>query len=559
MKRVAPPSIDRFSRYLFPAMVVVLSGLLYLNAIGNGFVYDDNVYVESDPTIRHLGNIWKALTSTALDPNVSSAVPSNYYRPLVPITYMLDYRIFGMAPWGFHLTNILFHALNSLLVYLIARKLFNKRNLALAAGLLFASHPIHTEAVAWIAIVLDVGCAFFLLLAFYLYMGEGKAWVRLPLSALAFFMALLYKETAVIFPLLLVSYEFLIRRGAKGYGLKAALTVYPAVALAYLAVRLHVLGGFAPLPNPDAYLSGYRILINSVYLLMRYLWMLVFPVDLNAFHTLVPALSALDPRFIISAAAFCAMFVVWMTVGKMDRFTAFAFIWVVLPLLPTMYLLKVFGGEIWNIFCERYLYLPSFGFVLFVSYAGGRLHEGLSRNPRGRAVVPAVFLAILFLYSAQTVLRNRVWRDNVTLYADGLEKSPGVALLHNNMGFEHLMNGRLGEAEAEFAAALRLDPKYEKAYFNLGLVYMKARDWERAGRYLETALGIKSYYADTYTNLGIVYLRLGRVDDARASFMKALEINPGEGLARKYLDEIYYGNETFEGLKPPGGFRTLKR
>lgn len=541
MKCVAPPSIDRFSRYLFPAMVVVLSGLLYFNAMGNGFVYDDNVYVESDPTIRHLGNIWKALTSTALDPNVSSAVPSNYYRPLVPITYILDYRIFGMAPWGFHLTNILFHALNSLLVYLIALKLLDRRSLALAAGLLFASHPIHTEAVAWIAIVLDVGCAFFLLLAFYLYLCEGRAPVRLTLSALAFFMALLYKETAILFPLMLVSYEFLVRRGAKWRGLKAALTIYPAVALAYLAVRLHVLGGFAPLPNPDAYLSGYQILLNSVYLLMRYLRMLVFPADLNAFHTLVPALSTLDPRFIASVAALCAIFAVWMTVGKRDRFTAFAFIWVVLPLLPTMYLLKVFGGEIWNIFCERYLYLPSFGFVLFISYAGGRLHEGLARNPRARALIPALFLAILVLYSARTVLRNRVWRDNVTLYTDGLEKSPGVALLHNNMGFEHLMNGRLGPAEAEFTVALRLDPKYEKAYFNLGLVYMKAGDWERARRYLEAALGIKSYYADTYTNLGIVYLRLGRVDDARGSFMKALEINPKEGLARKYLEGAIMG------------------
>jgi len=545
MKPVAPPFIDKYGRYryLFPAIVIIFTGMLYLNAIGNGFVYDDNVYVESDPTVRQLGNIWKALTSTALDPNVSSAVPSNYYRPLVPITYILNYQLFGLAPWGFHLTNIIFHVLNSLLVYLIALKLLKDKNLSLAAGLLFGSHPIHTEAVAWIAIILDVGYTFFLLLAFYLYIKEGRAWVRLPLSAFAFFMALLYKETAIIFPLMLLAYELLLRRGQKWSGLKTALTVYPATALIYLTVRFHVLGGFAPLPNPDAYLGNYQILINSVYLLMRYLWMLVFPVNLNVFHTFVPALSVLELRFIASVAAFSALFILWMTAGKRDRFTALTFIWVVLPLLPTLYLLKIFGGEIWNIFCERYLYLPSFGFVLFIVYAGGHFHKSLSRNPWARAVVPALFLIILIFYSARTVLGNRVWRDNVTLYSDGLEKSPQVALLHNNMGFEYLMNGMLGEAESEFTVALRLDPKYEKAYYNLGLVYMKEREWEKARTYLETALGIKSYYADTYTNLGIVYLQLGRVDDAEICFIKALNINPDEVLARKNLEMIYHGRK----------------
>ncbi|HYA31272.1 MAG TPA: hypothetical protein VED67_00830, partial [Thermodesulfovibrionales bacterium] len=198
---------------VFPILIILLfSFLLYINALVADFVYDDKYQIVDNPWIRDIRNI-----PIIFSGNVWSFHPvfstSNYYRPLMHIVYMLNYHVFGLNPWGFHLVNILFHCGASVFVFLVTRKLLKEHRVTTSsvylsppfiAAMLFASHPTHSEVVAWIAGVPDVALTVFYLLSFYFYISFRDGAKRgYPLSVLSFSVATLFKEPALTLPILL--------------------------------------------------------------------------------------------------------------------------------------------------------------------------------------------------------------------------------------------------------------------------------------------------------------------------------------------------------------------
>lgn len=177
-------------RYYFPILSLIsVSFLVYLNALRGGFVWDDMVLIVDNEGIRKWGCFWEDFTRDFFDTTDDIIdFKYGYYRPIISLSYMADYVLWGLNPWGFHLSNIIFHTICGILVYLIFNLLFDNRYTSLAASLLFVCHPIHTESVTWISGRTDVVAAIFFLSAFYFYQRTihippsslltGKKWQR---------------------------------------------------------------------------------------------------------------------------------------------------------------------------------------------------------------------------------------------------------------------------------------------------------------------------------------------------------------------------------------------
>jgi tetratricopeptide (TPR) repeat protein len=535
-----------------PALLILIiflvSFAVYFNALWGGFVYDDTDQVLENHWIRNVKYL-PDIFSKSVWSFKEETVISNYYRPLMHLIFMLNYYVFGLRPWGFHLVNILFHAGVSVLVFVIAARLLRASPGAsppdekgflgalplspFIGAVLFATHPIHTEAVAWIAGIPDLSYTFFSLLSLYLYMRDEEGTKGMyRLSVLSFSLATLCKEPALTLPILLMAYDSIFGTKAKGYMpfIKRYLP-YFLVAGAYLGLRYHALGGFSP-QRPHIVLSAYEYIINVFPLFVQYVETLLLPFNLNAFHVLHPISSLFETGGMVSLTVTAAFVAVTVMAFKKKSKVCFGLFVIALPLLPSLYIPAV--GE--NVFAERYLYLPSFGFVLLIALA---LSWAKAVKPGLVPGMVIIALAVAILYSVGTVSRNAVWRDNVTLFTDTVRKSPDAALPHLSLGNAYLNQNRLDEAVNEFIAALKLNPDDAVAHYNLGNTYLKQNHFDKAGNEFNTALTLKPDFAEAHLNLGLIYMAQGRFEEAVNEFTIVVKLDPDDFMASKFIEFCY--------------------
>ena len=602
----APPQREgtKESLLLSIALIAAISFAVYFNALFNGFVYDDSQQVLLNPWIRDLRNlpeifaksVWSFMEKVGAD-----AVTSNYYRPLMHVTYMADFYLFGLRPWGFHLVNILFHMGNSVLVFLLISRLLDarpkkegkgqgaesikqvtgdelsaiskknqsftpsppsfltthcslfsphasrfafhdSRSSALIGALLFATHPIHTEAVTWIAALPEVAYTFFYLLSFYFYMRyreeqSAKSSVQsssggllrslcpmtyafYALSLASFSVSVLFKEPALTLPILLIAYDHALRNDRMT--LTSGIRRYSAFFIAagiYLLLRFSALGGFAP-EKRFLNLSGYEYVLNMFPLFAGYLWKVLLPINLTAFHVFHPLTSIGQAKSILSLSASAAFMAGLLIAMKKDGRVFLGFLFFAVPLLPVLYIPAL--GE--NTFTERYLYLPSAGFVLLIALCLLWLQR---KVPQFFGPALCIVIALAAFYSFQTMARNAIWKTEIVLFADTVKKSPDAPLMRNNYGSALDSNGQLDEAIEQFQAALKLRPDYWEAQMNLGIAYGKKGRLDKAVEHLDTALRLNPRSASVRANLGNAYALMGYTDMAIEQFLATLQLDPG--------------------------------
>jgi tetratricopeptide (TPR) repeat protein len=528
-----PPSKASFQKAtsiikFIPILILLLvSFVAYFNALSNGFVYDDMAQVLENPWIKDIRNLPDIFSKSAWSflPGLST---SNYYRPMMHIVYMLNYHLFGLKPWGFHLVNILFHCGASVLVFLIIRGLLTEQRVTTSsaylsppfiAAMLFASHPIHTEAVTWIAGLPDVAFTFFYLLSFYLYIsfrdGAKRGYL---LSILAFAVATLLKEPALTLLIMLIAYDYQVKKLDEtiSAGIKRYIP-YVVVSVVYLLVRYYVLRSFTPI---ESYidLSTYESIINVFPLFREYLTSLLWPFNLNLWHTFHPITSLFEAKGIISIVVTVIFFIVAVAAYRKNKVLFFGLLLLVIPLLPVFYIKGISGKP----YAERYLYLPSVGYVfllaIFLSWAKERL-------PRKVRSITIVFIVIVGLYTAGTINRNNVWKDNFSLWSDTVNKSPDSAMAHELLGTTLLYAGRNDEALEQYQIALRIDPTSVHIYRNRGLLYMNKGLLREAIIEFQKALQTDSDNPDTHYKLGLAYAKLGMRDEAMEQYGIFIESN----------------------------------
>lgn len=559
-------------RHCYPVAAILLATLaVYFNALYNGFVHDDLIQVLDNPWIKSMRFIREILGSDVW--GYYGHVSTNYYRPVMHLTYMAEYRIFGQAAWGFHLVNVVMHAGAAVLVYFIGNNILGGRggrpgsvylSPPLVAAILFAVHPIHTEAVTWIAGVPELTYTLFFLLSLYLYItASGGIGLRIFASAFFFFAALLSKEPAMALPTVIIAYDY--SSGAlQGNRLNAALKRYLPYAAAiavYLAMRLNALGGMAPVKwKTDV--TPYQDVINSVPLFTEYLKKLLFPFNLNLFQQYSPVISITDPKFMVAIfIATVFMLAAWLAVRK-EKLLLVPVAMMVVPMLPVL----VFSMVGRNGFGERYLYLPSAGFLLTTSYFISRSVAGL-RN--GRALLAACVAVMALSFTVWTVERNADWKDEYTILTDSLRRTDNIIArigygdclikkgmtdaavsyiagivkdypesfeAHYSMGKALSLEGNQGRAIAEYLRALSLNPSSAEARSALGLAYGRQGRLDDSISQLELAVRMNPYLEQAHLNLGVAYGMKGRKAEAREQFKKALSLNPEDKLARDNLE-----------------------
>ncbi|KPK01603.1 MAG: hypothetical protein AMK71_04965 [Nitrospira bacterium SG8_35_4] len=508
-------------------IIIILSIVVYSNSLLNDFVYDDFAQIVENYGLRDLGNIGRVFFEDVW--SFMGGGHSNYYRPLMHATYMINVAVFGLQPWGFHLVNILFHAGVSVLAFFVASRLFaitgrpSSHVLPFITALLFAVHPIHTEVVSWIACFPELSFTLFYLWSFYFYMGAVQAdriasSRQYSLSLVFFFLATFCKETALSLPLMLAVYDYCSTQNSfKPLRYVKRYIPFFFIAILYFAMRTIVLSEFAPLKRHSA-LSAYEYFINVFPLFAAYLKKLVLPLNLNVYYVFHPISSLLTTVGIFSLVVTLSFIIAAYVASRKNKLVFFNLMIIVIPLLPVLYIPAL--GE--NTFTERYLYLPSFGFVFLVALLVERLSE---RKPPLARVFFAAVLALACLYSVATVKRNMVWKNELTLWTDAVQKSPDGVLPHMQLGIAYSDQGDIAKALEQYQAALRINPEFADAYTNIGLLFRDMGMVQQAlDNYLK-ALMLDPSTPVIHNNIGVAYEALGMLDKAIASFRESLRIN----------------------------------
>jgi tetratricopeptide (TPR) repeat protein len=406
------------------------------------------------------------------------------------------------------------------------------------------------------------------LLSFFLYIKstEKKEFRKgiFVLSLVSFFFSALFKEPALTLPFFLFAYDYLDKKGLSSINFRRYIP-YIAIIIVYLLARFHALGDFAPRQR-HAELNEYEYLINIFPLFAEYLVKLVLPINLNVHHVLHPVFSFFELKTIASFAVSVTFLFFWYRSLKKNSIAFLALSIIILPLLPTLYIPAL--GE--NSFAERYLYLPSVGFVMLLAMFFTRV---MKSGQKGSTVVMACFLLLTCLYSAGTVTRNTVWKDDIRLWSDAVRKEPDGATPHNSLGVafyrkglydkaisqyliaQKLEPGRSGtynylgitymakgmneRAITYFRKSLDLDPNMLDAHNNLGIAYGSTGQWAKAIEHFKAAVALAPDFADLHHNLGVTYLNTGMVDQAIEQFREALKLAPDAVKTHRNLARAY--------------------
>jgi len=567
---------ERTSTIALAALTVVLVAVAcYYNTLSAGFVnWDDGKLITENPYVRGLS--WENLSYIWTHPIKET------YLPLRVTSYAADYALWGLNATGFHLTNIVLHALCALLVFFIARKLTSSLVAGFMAGALFAVHPVHTEAVAWASGRKDVLSTALFLLAYLLYLvskDRKRPWPIIALSLIAFVLSGLAKAMVVTLPALViltdVIYGYVGRERLRRlvpvwmayFGAAAAVTLIAVVfaAKAHAIVPYHF-GGKA------------RTMLFMTWAALYYAKTMLFPDFLSARYPYGDANNFGVPDMVVYLSpivlALVAAWAVWLVVkarggdrgeaAPWTKLAALGVAWFLVSLTPVMNVVSI------NVLvADRYVYLPSVGFVLALAavlwYFWARPTVS-ARSRAKQAAVAIVFVMILGADAARTYARNEVWNNSISLWTSVVSEFPGsrearlllasayadnippdyekalaeiskAEALSGEMGDAHLMKGRIYQkmgkadlAKEELDKARALGVKTADDAYSMGMSQAEALeaagDLAGAVSALSGAIASDPSRPEAYVNLGRLYEKMGQADKAESLYTDATRIDP---------------------------------
>ncbi len=498
--------------FLFILILIAIGGAVYLQTLDAGFVYDDLVTVEENLFIRDWTNLSRFLSS---DYYLRSEEYS--FRPLVTLTYFIDYSIWRNNPAGYHLTNLFIHLAAAAGAYLLARRLGAGKWAGRLTALFFLLHPVQSEAVAGISFREDPLAGLFFILSLLTYLrrkrpkeisshfppaGKGEILTGSPamfFSLLFFLLALLAKEMAVTLPLIILTYEITINKKSFRAGLVRSAPFF-LIGLLYGLARLSILYQGGSLPAAPAFGDP----LTRLFLAWKSLGLcgnlVFFPFPLAVEYPDPLPFFTWSYRLVAAALLTVAFLFAAGAAGRNRPREQFGLIFFFLALLPVLNLIPAA-----RLGADRFLYLPLFG----ICFWGGEILTPTGHNRLLlRTALPAFLIAALL--AAATISQNRFWQNNLVVFRRAVRVSPRSSKAHHGLGNEYFRQA--------IDAANRNRPRRSHDYLQRAIFQFKE------------AIDIFRREPLYYNSLGVAYGQLGEFNRARNAFRTSARLNPGDPL-----------------------------
>lgn len=508
--------IRRFSQTM---ILFCLPFFLYLPTVFFGFSYfDDNVLIlENLNFLTDLNNFFRAFKEEVFHlPNFSAA----YYRPILTLSFMFDAQISGSSPFFYHFSNVLYHAINSILVFIFLKKLKINERVSFFLSLLFSIHPIITQAVAWIPGRNDSLLALFTLLSFifyidYLEKGQGKNYF---LFILFFITAIFTKETAIVLPLFYLLYLVLFHK-EKVHQLLEIILGFWGVFFLWFILRQSAIKNIIYLSINEVF----EALIKNSPAFFLYLGKVFFPFNLSVLPTLIDGTLSWG----VISAIICLLLIFFSK--KINwRLFFFGVCWLIFFLFPNFVRPN---NQIAPDFLEHRFYLSFVGFLIFFASLD-LINQFFSFPPKKN-----FFLWFLFsFFSLSTFFHLFNFRNRLVFWQNAVKTSPSSPLAHRNLGAMLYFEKKFNEAKKEYEKALQLNPNEPMVHNNIGVIYLDKNQLNEAEKEFKKELAINPNYDKALANLGLVYLKKKNFKKAKEYFEKTLLVNPHYQSAYQYLN-----------------------
>ena len=459
----------------------------YLNCLGCGFVFDDTSAIRdnsdllpSSPLVNILHNDFWGIPMTKEQSHKS-------YRPLCVLSFRLNYILHGLEPLGYHLLNLLLHIVVTLMLYKVSGN-YVRPHTGFVASLLFAVHPIHTEAVAGAVGRAELLSAIFFLLTLLLYNKSS-----LMLASLTSLLAMMSKEVGVTVIGLCYVHELLLKQNLHKTLLNAILNpklsewrlsrgcitrifLLTLTLTSLLTFRIWLMQGaslpvFTRFDNPASHADTATKLLTFSYLPCLNIWLLLCPSQLCCDWTMgsIPLLQSGTDLRVLSILAVVAIllllvFTILTSSEEYSKQILFSLAWMIIPFIPASNVFFPVGFVI----AERILYIPSMGFCLLVSLGLQRIMKQCSNNVRSISIIQSLLYLLVLSHSVKTIARNFDWVDEQSIFLSGLTVNKNNAKLYNNVGHALESKKNYVEALVLFKEAAKFQPDDIGAHINIG-------------------------------------------------------------------------------------------
>jgi tetratricopeptide (TPR) repeat protein len=500
--------------YVTLGLLVTLS---YAPTFTGGFILDDNTLIRNNPYVKEphsLASYLEQEDGIVETENVEDEHTS-YYRPLVNITYRLDYKLWGMKPEGFRTTNLFFHILTCFLLFRLVLLLVNNRQAAFWATILFALHPVNTESVSWVCARNNVLVTLFSIISFYYYIKgrTGQNRLMLAMSWFFFLLAVFSKEFGLlVLPCIFLYHRFLSKEKRSAIDETVSYLPFLLIALGYFLLRNMVTGSWLP-PSSDGGL--WERIYFAPYLIAWNIGLIIFPYDLHNFIVRYPA-SHLSWQ--VFAGFFCITFLGLLTLkiwkDRLARFSIVSFLVSLFPILNIVHTSAV------TLISMRWLYFP----MIFVSLA---LAEAINKCLKIKFALTVSILCptVLYLGVFSYILNGCLWHDEdiflrqEVVHFNNFFHSGGLA--------ENLFNKKdYVSAERYFRMAIDKHPQETKNYINYSALLTETGRPKAAISLLERAKSLhmtRKERGEWYNNIGTAYFDLKKYEEALTYFEQAVE------------------------------------
>jgi len=555
-RRSSPTHGGRVVTGIVSVFLAVIVWIAFGRALNHDFVgYDDQSYILRNPRVTN------GLTLDGIQWAFTHVHVTNWH-PLTTISNMLDCQLYGLQPWGHHLTNILLHAAAAIILFLALRQLTGSFWPSLLVAAVFAVHPLRVESVAWVSERKDVLSGVFFMLTLWAYARYARGNVRSSFwymtVTVLFALGLMCKPTLVTLPfvLLLLDYWPLgrvrpsssSRRGETASAWPRRNTwswlVIEKVPLFVLSAASCVATLLAQKQALDLSIKAPLLerLGNALISYDVYVGQMIWPAHLAVLYP-YPEGNSKVPQVIVALLLLLIISVAFFLWRKRYPFLLIGWLWYLGMLVPVIGIIQV-GSQVR---ADRYTYLPQIGLYLLVAWGAAELFQ---RWRRSREVLAAAAVLVIMALTTRSYFQTSYWRDTETLWRHAIASTPNNYIAHTNLAQTLTHAGRFAEAIAECQEALKIKPDFAAAHNNLGVALLRDKQSgdgalghdgavdEAIEQYRE-ALQINPDFTQAHKNLGIVFMRKGQMEEAIAQFQKTLELEPNDAQAEFSLGSAF--------------------